>query len=92
MIRGVPHNQNVLRDIEKSVGGKVVTDEYVIARLDAIRVDHKTKNGSDPMFIEDSQTHDRFLVVMCRIPTEGGGLPIETSLFFMLPMTTMVNV
>ena len=70
-IRNIPHNRDYIKEIERSIGGTVVTDDnpLVLRNLDAIFKKYTAEhNGKIPGIIEDAQTHQRFKVVKCTIP------------------------
>ena len=90
VIRGVPHREEVIRDMEKSVGGQVVTDEFEIMGLDKILEEYATQHGHLPEVIEDTQTHYRYLPVKCEL--EGGEpfVPIVTFIYFHIPIRMVI--
>jgi hypothetical protein len=90
VIRGIPHREEVIRDMEKSVGGQIITDEIELFGLDKIMGAYISQNGHIPEMIEDTQTHRRYIPVRCEL--EGGEpfVPIVTFIYFHIPIRMVI--
>ena len=90
MIRGVPHRVEAIRDLEQQVGGTIVRDEAVLANLDKIVQNYITRNKKFPELVQDSLTRDRFVPVRVSIPTAMEGVPMNMTIYLMLPLVMRV--
>lgn len=82
-IRGLPHDVDAIRALERMLNAEVVLNYKYLLRLDDIAERYREEHGKYPPAVKDEKTGDIFRRVVARAAIDNH-IPIETVLWFRL--------